>query len=288
MVDEEDDPEAIEKHSVRRRHHHRHAEAQVPQPIHTHSRVGAGTVDGNGHDKAGGRRGGALRAVKAQISVNNGRRFRAKKQWKHVVVTPTPKGDDILARETRLKLIWLQLDDCRKVTAQKRRSHHQRVTQHREHPPQDQEHHVAEEPPVVARPHAVADERTVVVESPHAATAGSAVPRPQRPLDGARVARRAGHGARAALQPHQGGHRVLHVFQVVVVVAVLVWVSARAPRDSLALFAGENAYSAVETRGHRGVRRVNEPVTKRKEKRLGVGRGCRCVVGAWLARPRTC
>lgn len=124
--------------------------------------------------------------------------------------------------------------------------------------PNDETNNVRKEPPVVARADAVPDERTVVIESPHTPTAAPTVPRPQRPLDRARVARRAGHGPRPALQPHQARRRVLDVDVAVghPVSEVFFLEEAGGP---LTLLARKNAYPAVERRGHLGVRGVYEP-----------------------------
>ena len=147
----------------------------------------------------------------------------------------------------------------------KTRTHASTQPTHTRDPPQHEKYHVGEEPPVVTRAHAVPDPRAVVVERPHAPPAVPAVPRPQRPLDRARVAGRAGHGARAALQPHEARRGVLDVVEVAVVVGRVAAVPApHKAGGALPLLAREDTHSAVERRGHLGVRGVHEPEAAKK------------------------
>lgn len=168
---------------------------------------------------------------------------------------------------------------------------HARTHSHRRtrDPPQDKKQHVQEEPAVVARAHAVPDPRAVVVERPHATAAVPAVPRPQRPLDRARVARRAGHGAGAALHPHEARRGVLDVEVAVVVGGVAVVSSPHEAGGSLPLLAREDAYSPVERRGHLGIGGVHEPQeTDKKKKEVRYSRTTKIKRQVCTARGTSC
>lgn len=236
VIHEEKDPKGAKKHAVGRRPQHHRAEPEMPQPVDAHGHVRPSTGRG-GRGRCRSRR---RVAISSEVT--------AERQGKRTWGAYAQRGMAPPARTTRRHTVsGLPCSSSsssgvnnRSTTSGGRRAHFSRspvqthnqtnqkreettvarssshvsgatTKQHRYTSPQDEKHHVREEPTVVASAHTVPYPRAVVVERPHAPAAVSAVPRSQGSLYRARVARRAGDGAGPALQPQQSSRRVLDV-----------------------------------------------------------------------------